>query len=282
MFMAPLCCSYVHVKFSWGSFIYFWFCVMRRNGKRSDSSKERKHNWAFWSVFLVGWGTRNKQKLKIFVAGRGECPLSLGGWEAVKCLLVEGQESWESWGSRSPWDRGFASSHLPVGCMCHIHPSRITASHHQQHPTPLPCPFVPLRWKVAGQLGSPPPRESSHHKAGRASWKTKGGRGAHQANVSLQSLLWPVQQKLILPGVLGCVLWTSRGWVMLWKPQAQTLAQTSPCREEAEKKSSDYYKMCCAQCSAVPSPVHAPGFLPSIHPPKYWSPINGDCRQHMK
>lgn len=53
---------------------------------------------------------------------------------------------------------------------------------------------------------------------------------------------------------------------MLWKPQAQTLAQTSPCREEAEKKSSDYYKMCCAQCSAVPSPVHAPGFLPSIHP----------------
>lgn len=48
-----------------------------------------------------------------------------------------GQESWESWGSRSPWDHGFASSHLPASCVCHIHPSRVTAPHHQQHPAPL-------------------------------------------------------------------------------------------------------------------------------------------------
>lgn len=253
---------------------------MRRNGKRSDSRKERwKEQLSLLKCIFGGVENQEQMTIEDICSRKGWVPMESGwvrgsemfAWGRTGVLRELGQQiTLGSWICFFTSPRGLHVPHAPLTGYSSTSPA---TSHSPPHLS------EPLGWKAAGQLSSPAPWEPSHHRTGRASWKTKGEIGAHEANVSLQSLLWPVQQKQILP---GCVLWTSRVWVMLWKPQAQAPVKTSPCREEAEKKSSDYQKMCCAQCSAVPSPLLAPGCLPSIHPPKYWSPINGDCRQHMK
>lgn len=126
-----------------------------------------------------------------------------------------------------------------------------------------PCLFGPPRWKVGGQLGSPAPWDSSHHKTGWASWKTKGGMGSHQVNVSLQSLLWPVQHRQTLP---GCVLWASREWVLLWKPQPRLLHRHQPVGKRLRRNQEIATK--CAVHSALqclPLCMLQASFLPSIH-----------------
>lgn len=153
-----------------------------------------------FEVFLVGRVIWNKWQLKIFVTGRSECPLSLVGWgvsEMFACgrtgvLRGLGQQiTLGSW-------IGFFTS--PCGLLCHVHPSRVTAPHHQQHPTALhaslghPDGKLVARW--APLLPGCPPTTKQAEPAG----KLKMGWEPTRQNVSVQSLLWPVQHKQNLPG----------------------------------------------------------------------------------
>lgn len=181
-----------------GSFVLFmWLCIIKMGfiylffALHDEGEwekivtivmKDEKSTWVFWVLF-GGWGIWNKWRSKTFGAGKGDSPLSLGGWYAVKCLLAEGWALRKSCGTRPPSQSGcFASSHLPVGWMCLTHPSRVPAPHHQWHPSSFHASLCHSTGQTEMEscwlAGLPQSlRVLSHLKAGRASWKTKGGMG---------------------------------------------------------------------------------------------------------